>query len=165
LLGPGDHRFRSTSNVLRAARGRLPFVVRGGIAFADVRDVAAALRAILARPAVEPVYHLPGHACEIGAFFAMLEEETGVPRPRWTLPYRLAHALATLVEGGGARLLGRPPHLLPDPVVVEMASRYWGLASLHAESQLGYRSRDPRATLRDTVAWLRAHHPALRGGG
>ena len=43
LLGPGDHRFRSTSSVLRALRRRLPFVVRGGMHFADIRDAARAL--------------------------------------------------------------------------------------------------------------------------
>jgi dihydroflavonol-4-reductase len=164
LLGPGDHRFRSTGNVLKALRGRLPFVVRGGIVFADVRDVARALLAVAERADVEPVYHLPGHACGVEEFFAMVEEVSGVPRPRWTLPVAPARWIAAVVEGGGARLLGEPPHLLPDPVVVEMAAHHWGLRSLHAESQLGYRSRDPRATLRDTVAWLRANHPSLADG-
>ena len=45
-----------------------------------------------------------------------------------------------------------------------MGSHYWGLSSLYAEADLGYRSRDPRETLRDTIDWLRAHHPKLRHG-
>lgn len=162
LLGPGDHRYRSTGNVLKAIRRKLPFVVRGGIAFADVRDAAAALLAALERPAVQPVYHLPGHECGIDEFFALVEEVSGVPRPPFTLPYRAACLLAGAVEGLGARLLGEPPHLLPDPVVVEMAASFWGVRSLYAEGELGYRSRDPRETLRDTVAWLREHHEAFR---
>ena len=31
LLGPGDHSFRSTSHLLRYLRGKLPFVIRGGM--------------------------------------------------------------------------------------------------------------------------------------
>jgi nucleoside-diphosphate-sugar epimerase len=159
LLGPGDHRLRSTRNVWKALHRRQPFVIEGGIAFADVRDVAAALLAALERPDVRPVYHLPGHACGIEAFFAEIEALSGVPGPPWKLPYPVAHALATLVEGGGARLLGRPPHLLPDPVVVEMAARHWGLRSLYAEAELGHRPRPARETLADTISWLRRHAP------
>jgi nucleoside-diphosphate-sugar epimerase len=157
LLGPGDHRVRSTRQVWKAIRRKQPFVIRGGIAFADVRDVAGALLAALERPEVQPVYHLPGHACGIEEFFAQIEAISGVPGPRWKLPYPVAIALATLLEGGGARLLGKPPHLVPDPVVVEMAAHHWGLRSLHAEPELGYRARPAHETLRDTVEWLRAH--------
>ena len=120
--------------------------------FTDVRDVASALIAALERPAVRPVYHLVGTECGIVDFFSMLEDASGVPRPKRILPFRPAWWLARLVE----RL-----HVLPDPVVVEMASHYWGAASLYA-SELGYKSRDPRETLRDTVEWLRANHEAFR---
>jgi dihydroflavonol-4-reductase len=151
LLGPEDHRFRSTSNVLRFLRGRLPFLIEGGMHFTDVRDVAGAVIAALERPEVRPIYHLVGTECGIVDFFAMLEEVSGVPRPKWVLPYRPAWWLARLVE---------PLHVLPDPVVVEMAAHYWGASSRYA-SELGYKPRDPRETLRDTVDWLRAHHEAL----
>lgn len=43
LLGPGDHRFRSTGHIIRYLRGRLPFLIRGGMHFVDIRDAAAAL--------------------------------------------------------------------------------------------------------------------------
>ncbi|MCL4686527.1 NAD-dependent epimerase/dehydratase family protein [Myxococcota bacterium] len=156
LLGPGDHRFRSTRNVQKVLERKLPFVVRGGIAFGDVRDAAAALLVALERPDVQPVYHLPGHVCGIEEFFAQIAALSGVPGPRWTLPYGPAHALASLVEGLGARLLGQPPHWLPDPVVVEMAAHHWALRSLYAEADLGYRLRPARDTLDDTITWLRA---------
>jgi nucleoside-diphosphate-sugar epimerase len=152
LLGPEDHRFRSTSNVLRFLRGRLPFLIEGGMHFTDVRDVADAVIGALEQPEVRPVYHLVGTECGIVDFFAMLEEVSGVPKPKWVLPYRPAWWLARLVE----RL-----HVLPDPVVVEMAAHHWGACSLYA-SEIGYKPRDPRETLRDTVDWLRAHHEALR---
>jgi nucleoside-diphosphate-sugar epimerase len=150
LLGPGDHRFRSTSNVLKAIRRKLPFVIRGGMHFADVRDAADALLRAMAHPAPRPVYHLEGTECGIEEFFALVEEASGVPRPRFVLPFRAAWLVARALERF---------HVVPDPVVVEMASRWWGARSLHAADDLGYKSRDPRETLRDTVEWLRRHAP------
>jgi nucleoside-diphosphate-sugar epimerase len=162
LLGPGDHRYRSTRNVLKALRRKLPFIIGGGMHFADVRDAARALIVALERPDVQPVYHLEGTMCELEHFFGMLEEVSGVPRPRFVLPYRPAWWLATAVHRMGVLATGEPPHLLPDPVVVEMARHYWGARSLHAEADLGYKPRDPRETLRDTAAWLRENHEAFR---
>jgi dihydroflavonol-4-reductase len=156
LLGPGDHRFRSTAHLIRYLRGRLPFLIRGGIHFGDVRDAAPALLAAAQRPEVRPVYHLCGTACGIERFFAMAAEVSGVAAPRRVIPFRLAWWLATLLG---------PLGVLPDPVVVELAAHYWRTSSRYAESDLTYRSREPGSTLRDTVVWLRQHHPALAGAG
>jgi dihydroflavonol-4-reductase len=152
LLGPGDHRFRSTGHLIRFLRRRLPFVIHGGVHFADVRDASRALVQVMERESPRPIYHLPGTACSVNRFFEMAEEVSGVPAPPLVLPFRLAWWLA--------RLQG-PLHLLPDPVVIEMASRWWGLESLYAEAELGYASRDPLRTLADTIAWLRENHPLL----
>ena len=77
-------------------------------------------------------------------------------------PCLSCHLLFTPLVGAGRDLRGEPLHVLPDPVVVEMAAHYWGVRSLYAAEDLGYKSRDPRETLRDTVDWLRANHDALR---
>jgi hypothetical protein len=53
-------------------------------------------------------------------------------------------------------------HVLPDPVLLEMASHHWDHRSRYAEPELGYASRAPEGTLRDTVDWLREHHPEFR---
>ena len=50
----------------------------------------------------------------------------------------------------------RTSHYPPDPVVLEMACCFWGLASLFAH-ELGYAPRPGRQTLCDTVDWLRAN--------
>lgn len=150
LLGPGDHRLRSTHTLLRFLQGRLPFVVRGGIAFVDVRDVAQALARLTEIEPVRPVYHLPGTACSIEAFFRMAQEVSGIPAPRYVLPFRPAWVLARATAALGLRWL-------PDPVVVEMASHFWGLSSRYAEQELDFRPRPPRETLADTLRWLREH--------
>jgi dihydroflavonol-4-reductase len=157
LLGPGDHRFRSTAHVLRVLRRRLPFIVDGGMHFVDVRDAADAMVRAMEHEAPHPVYHLTGTACTLDAFFHMVAEQAGI-RPSWrVLPRRLVGLAARLNEWTGSRL-----GVVPDPVVVEMASHHWEILSRHAETDLGYRSRAPERTIADTVEWLRLNHPDLR---
>jgi dihydroflavonol-4-reductase len=152
LLGPEDHRFRSTNHVSRLLRGKLPFLVRGGMHFADVRDAAGALLRVMTRAPLRPVYHLPGTISTIEEFYALTARIAGRTPPRRVVPYRLAWWLARATA---------PLGVLPDPVIIEMAAHYWGMRSRYAEPDLGYRSRPPGETLTDTVAWLMAHHPAL----
>ncbi|MDH3519529.1 MAG: NAD-dependent epimerase/dehydratase family protein [Myxococcales bacterium] len=161
LLGPGDHRLRSTAIVRRAIRGEFAFVVRGGMHFSDVRDAAQALRRAMLRREARPVYHLDGTACSLAEFFAMLAALSGRPAPRRTLPYALAWGLASANAQLERWLRGARIFPLPDPVVVEMASHHWGMRSRYAAADLGYASRDPRETLRDTIAWLRSHDASL----
>ena len=151
LLGPGDHRLRSTRNVWKFLHGKMPFLIRGGMAFADVRDAARALVRATDHPDPRPVYHLDGTECEVTEFFAMLEEISGVRATRLVLPFRAAWLVARALERF---------HLVPDPVVVEMAAHWWGLRSLHSAEDLDWKPRNPRETLRDTVEWLRCFGPS-----
>jgi dihydroflavonol-4-reductase len=160
LLGPGDHRFRSTVNVLRLLRGRLPAVPRGGMHFADVRDAADAILAAMLLPRPRPVYHLVGTVSSLDSFFRRVAAAAGLRRSWRVLPAALLRAAARLNQR-----LGSPLRILPDPVLVEMAAHHWDHRSRHAEIDLGYASRPPDDTLRDTVEWLREHHPELRRSG
>jgi dihydroflavonol-4-reductase len=162
LLGPGDHRYRSTANIIRMLNGKLPALLRGGIHFIDIRDAIRAIWRAMELPQARPVYHLAGMSSSIEEFFGLVEKVSGVRAPRMILPYGLAHFIAAADEWIGVRLKGEPLHYFLDPVVVEMASHYWGLTSLYAASDLGYESRDPLVTLGDTVTWLRANHESFR---
>ena len=147
LLGPGDHRHRSTSYVARFLQNRIPFLIRGGMHFADVRDVAQALLRLTTLPRPRPIYHLPGTLCTLSEFYGRLARLTGKPAPRRVLPFRAAWWCAWLSERLG---LG----LLPEPGVIEMAAHHWAVRSLYAEQELGYASRPADLTLRDTIASL-----------
>lgn len=158
LLGPGDHRFRSTTHVLRVLRRRLPFIVDGGMHFADVRDAADAMVRAMTHAHPHPIYHLTGTVCTLREFFGMVAERAGVS-PSWrVLPRWLVRFAARLNAMTGSRL-----HVVPDPVVIEMAAHHWEVLSRHAEADLGYRSRAPERTIADTISWLRLNHPELRG--
>lgn len=153
LLGPHDHRQRSTGHVARVLAGRVPFIPSGGMHFTDVRDAAAAIARMTLRPTVRSIYHLPGTASSLAEFFAAVGEVSGVQVPARRAPAWLLHSVA--------RATGRVaiPHV-PDPVVLEMATRFWGLSTLWSHTELDYAPRAARQTLSDTVSWLRAQTQA-----
>ena len=160
LLGPKDHRFRSTSNVLRLLQDRLPFIFTGSLHFVDVRDAAVAMVRAMQRENPRPIYHLTGTVCTLDDFFRMVASEAKM-KPAWrVLPARLLWYVAK-----SAKLLGLKTHALPDPVVIEMGAHHWELSSRYAESDLGYQSRPAEKTIADTVAWLRLNHPYLLAPG
>ena len=152
LLGPGDHKFRATNHVIRFLRGRLPFLIRGGMHFTDVRDAASAVLRAMSRANARPVYHLPGTVCSIEDFYGMVARAAGEPPPRAVVPFAVAWWVAKLLS---------PLHVLPEPTLVEMGARYWGMTSRYAADELGYTSRRRDETLAETVQWIRANPPAV----
>jgi nucleoside-diphosphate-sugar epimerase len=154
LLGPEDTIGRSTSYVRKVIEGRFPFYVHGGIAYADVRDVAEAVATLAKTPQfVRPVLHLPGHDCSLGEFFSDCARIAGTKAPNVKVPRWLALGLARSFNL--ARVVSPRLGFLPDPVVVEMGSHFWAIRSKYAH-EIGFRSRPREQTLGDTIAWLRS---------
>jgi dihydroflavonol-4-reductase len=150
MLGPKDHRFRSTGHLLRLLEGKLPFLLDGEIHFVDIRDVADAMVRAMFLPAPKPAYNLPGHVMSLDRFFRIAAAEAGII-PSWrVLPARILWYLAKLNEMTGRRL-----HFVPDPVVIEMARHHWGISSRYASNDLGFVARPAQETLRDTVQWMK----------
>jgi len=147
LLGPGDIRLRSTGIVMKFLKRKFPFLVRGGIHFVDVRDVTQALVKIMSLASVRPVYHFSGTTLSLKEFFQILEKVSGVKRPSLVLPSSVARILAKTLDV-------LPLSFLPDPVLLEMATKFWNIRSLYAKSELGFAARNPEETLADTVKWL-----------
>ena len=154
LLGPDDHRQRSTSYVHKVMLRKVPAIPPGGMHFTDVRDVAAALARLATLSSPKRAYHLPGTACSLRQFFGMVSDIAGSATIRRRMP---RWATLSLAKFGGIGL-GRPAWL-PDPVVLEMSTCYWGLRSNHA-GELSYAPRPAEETLRDTVSWLSGAHGA-----
>jgi dihydroflavonol-4-reductase len=157
ILGPGDHKVRSTGHVARLLRGRLPFLLAGSIHFVDVRDVSAAIVRLVWMETPRAVYHLPGTTWSLDRFFATCARHGGVSLPRIHLSARFAWTLSAAAALVGGVLRRPSGWLLPDPVVFELASRHWGLSTRYSERDLGFYPRAPEETIADTVAWLRAH--------
>ncbi len=62
-----------------------------------------------------------------------LEDISGIPRPRITVPYTVGWTLISSLHLIGS-LIGRPYHV--DPVVVEMANHFWYIHSQDAMAVL-----------------------------
>ena len=146
LLGPGDHRFRSTGHVLKVLEGHLPGLVRGGMHFSDIRDVAAALVRLTTIEQPREVYHLPGTTSTLIEFFKMVSEVSGRAAQAGDSPWVLNGLAKTGALAGS--VTGRPLKWLPDPVVAEMSAHYWGLppcgATTSCNTSRAYRVRRSR---------------------
>jgi dihydroflavonol-4-reductase len=153
LLGPGDRRLSSTGDVRRFLRREIPVVPDGGVNFVDVRDAAAATATALDRGRSGERYLLGGPNWTVKEFFGRLARVSSVGAPRLRLPARWSRWGASLVEDV-YRWRGKEPPV--DRISVEMAEHYWWCDSQKASRELGFSSRDPGLTLRETVDYLRA---------
>lgn len=155
LLGPGDHRGRSTSQITKFLNGKVPFIIDGGIHYVDIRDVARAVLKAMVIVNPKPIYHLPGTSSTLKEFFASLSLASEKSAPYFILPRKFVLFIAK-IEHYLAKLFRRSHAfgLCPDPVVIEMASHYWGMESLFAKNDLNFEPRPGDETLKDTVLWI-----------
>jgi dihydroflavonol-4-reductase len=155
LLGPGDVRGSSTGSVRLFLERRVPIVFAGGLSFVDVRDAAAAMCAAMDRGRPGERYLLGACNLSIREFCERLSRVSGVPAPVVPLPRSrsFARLAASWVEGAAARIGVEPPM---DVQTAEMAQCFFYLDAGKAQEELGFRARDPSATLYDTVEDLRA---------
>jgi dihydroflavonol-4-reductase len=155
LLGPGDLNGSSTDDVRLLLEGAVPAVPAGGLSFVDARDAAEAM--YLAMDVGRPGERYLVGACNLTVreWFERLGRIAGVRVPWLPLPGSRAFArLAATWMGRAGALVGVSAAL--DPVSVEMAQCFFYVDSGKAERELGWRARDPNATLYDTVVDLRA---------
>lgn len=150
LLGPGDLRESSTGDVRRFLERSILASPAGGLAFVDVRDAARGMLLALEKGQNRRRYLLNAVNMTVASFFARLSRLTGIPAPPLTLPKKNSWALGLFgaYESALRTLGGTPP---VDRETVELAQYYWYCSSSRAEKELGFSSRDPSETLRDTV--------------
>ena len=154
FIGPPDYR-RSPLGALVSdyLSRRLPAYVDGGFDFVDVRDVAAGVIGALERGAPASTYLLGGHYVTIPELIELLEEESGVPRPRLVVPLGLVRPVAPVIEAY-YRVTGAAPRFTRNSL--RLLSLGVTVDSARARRELGYAPRPIRETIADTVAWFRA---------
>ena len=152
LLGPGDDRGSSTHDVALFLEGQIQALPRGGLNFVDVRDAAAGLIAAMRSGKPGERYLLGGPNWSFREFVQNLSQVSGVRAP--SMQPSLGFSLMS------ARVLRR---LLPlvgkslalDDASIRMSALYWYCDSTKARTELGFKTRDPIETLKDTVEDLR----------
>jgi len=158
LLGPGDDRNSSTRDVALFLRGELLAIPNGGMSFVDARDVAAGLIAAMRQGRPGERYLLGGPNWSFRKLIEEVSRISGIPTPKLQLPQSLslwsARAVRRLAPVAGKQFEGL------DDASVRMSALFWYCDSSKAKLELGFRSRDPLETLKDTVTDIRKRQPS-----
>jgi dihydroflavonol-4-reductase len=152
-IGPGDlGRSPPTQMLLDFCRGRRREYLDAELNLIDVRDVASGMvRAMeCGRPGRR---YLLGHEnLSIQAVFGMLADLTGLPRPRWRVPYGVALAAAYLNELWADVV----SHHMPTATVtgVKLTRRRMHFDARHSLVELGLQPRPVKESLADAWRWF-----------
>jgi len=152
LLGPGDDRGSSTGDVALFLEGQIMAVPSGGLNLVDARDAASGLIAAMKRGRTGERYILGGPNWTFREWIARTGQLTGRKAPSLQPPL-----WAALWSG---RILRR---LLPlvgksfklDDASIKMSAMFWYCDSSKAKRELGFETRDPMITLRETIEDIR----------
>jgi dihydroflavonol-4-reductase len=156
-IGPRDVKPTPTGKVIvDFLNGQMPAYLDTGLNWVHVRDVAAGHILAAEKGRVGERYIL-GHAAgnwTMREAFAVLEEVSGRPAPRFRVPYGIAW-MAAVVDETMSRWSGKPPKA---PLAgVRMARYKMFFNPGKAIRELGLPQTPPRQALWDAVAWFREH--------
>lgn len=148
VYGPGDTDFITAGTLRDFAQSSPTVVCDGGTSVAHVDDVARGIVAALERGRSGERYILGGENLTVERLALETLDILGRPARILKVPNGLLRLVARLGE-----TLRLP---LPfNPAVVPYGTLYWYMSNARATGELGVEFRSARATLEDTVGWLR----------
>ena len=156
-VGPRDVKPTPTGQVIvDFLNGAMPAFLDTGLNWVHVRDVAVGHILAAERGRVGERYIL-GHEqgnWTLQEALQILSEISGLPAPRWRVPYAVAYLFACLDEAK-SRWTRRPPRA---PLAgVRMARYKMFFTAAKAVRELGLPQTAPREGLEEAVAWFRAN--------
>jgi dihydroflavonol-4-reductase len=151
MLGPGDERLSSSTDVLNVLNRRVSALTDGTVALVDVRDCAPAFVAALTQGTGGERYLLNGANMSLRVFVERICTAGDVGMPKVTLPGKWALRGAKFLDGL-AKVADRTPAM--DPVTVEIGSYHWACDATKAKNTLSFSARDPQETINATVNFL-----------
>ena len=153
----GDHDVKPTPTgqiVVDFLRGAMPAVVDTGLNVVDARDTALGHLLAAERGRAGERYILGSENLTLAGILEKLSAITGLPAPRYRIPYAVAYA-AGLVSTGWARVTGRPPRVPLD--AVRMARKKMWVSHEKAVRELDFQPAAAEVALRRAVEWFRAN--------
>jgi dihydroflavonol-4-reductase len=153
-VGPGDRGPSPPTRLIRDfCRGKLPARMDCTLNLIDVRDVAEGLVRVVDRGQPGRRYLLGGDNLTLVSLFGILSELTGVPVPRWRVPYPVGLAVACFSEFWADHVTGQTPKATLTGV--RLTRRTMHFDASRSLAALGLTPRPARTSLADAVAWLR----------
>ncbi len=154
-VGPGDRGLSPpTRLIVDFCQGNLPATMDCSLNLIDVRDVALGLTRVMERGLSGRRYLLGATNMTLAELLAELARITGVPVPRWRVPYAVALTAAWLSERLADHVTKKPPRA--NVTGVRLARRIMHFDSSRGLAELSLNPRSIRESLADSVAWLRA---------
>jgi dihydroflavonol-4-reductase len=155
-VGPRDVKPTPTGQVIvDFLNGRMPAYLNTGLNWVHVRDVAIG-HILAAEKARVGERYILGNArgnWTMKEMFAALQEITGLPAPRWRVPYGVAY-LAACADELKSKFTRRPPRA---PLAgVQMAANMMFFNPAKAVRELGLPQTPPKEALADAVEWFRS---------
>ncbi|MBN1368620.1 MAG: NAD-dependent epimerase/dehydratase family protein [Dehalococcoidaceae bacterium] len=155
VLGPYDFQPSYLGRaIIKLVEHKLPALVSGGYDWVDARDVVSGAVTAWQRAKPGSCYLLAGHRATFCELASLLEEITGIAKPRVTCPRWLAYCAAPLLNAGD-RLRGSEP--LFTSVSIKAMGEKREISCRKASRELGYEPRPLKTTLADTLEWFKHH--------
>jgi len=153
VIGTGDIYLSSTAFILWYYKKKFPGYMDGTLNMVDVEDVADGHILAAEKGKIGERYILGNENFTLLELFSLLEEVTGVPKPKMKIPYFMALASGYFVE----RILGMsfPNYSTMDVDSVKLSKLRWHFDSSKAINELGYQPRDIKESIKNTLEWFR----------
>ena len=152
IIGPGDTQGGSFTSMAKSfLRGKLPFAVRGGYDFVDVRDVAKGILDCSENGEPGKGYILSGHYVTIRKMLQLVGKTAKRKYRPICLPLGLAKLAAPYYEH---RSLKKRKPLFFTPYSVAVLASNGQFSHAAASECFAYYPRPVKDTLRDMTAWL-----------
>ncbi len=152
IIGPGDVLGGSFTSMAKSfLTGKLPFAVRGGYDFVDVRDVAKGILACAESGEPGKGYILSGHYITIRRMLQIVGKAARLIYRPICLPLKLAKLAAPYYE---RRCLKEKKPLFFTPYSIAVLGSNGRFTHDAATERFAYRPRPIEETLRDMTAWL-----------
>jgi len=152
IIGPGDIQGGSFTSMAKSfLAGRLPFAVRGGYDFVDVRDVAKGILDCSESGEPGKGYILSGHYVTIRRMLQLVGKTAKLRYRPICLPLGLAKLAAPYYE---RRSLKERKPLFFTPYSVSVLASNGRFSHAAASECFAYHPRPVEDTLRDMTAWL-----------
>jgi dihydroflavonol-4-reductase len=154
-VGPGDWgRCPPTQMMLDFCQGKRREYLDAELNLIDVRDVAEGMIQAMARAQPGRRYLLGHENVSILSVFRMLANLTGLPAPRWRVPYPVALAAAYASEFIADVYTHQPP--AATVTGVKLTRRRMHFDARRSLAELELHPRPVADTLAETAAWFRA---------